>query len=163
MLILPDFGVGIFALANRTYAGPRPPVWDAAMSLLRAGQLKWRPLAPSDALITAYAAAVRIFSTGSVAPSSNGSSASNGTSGSSGDVLAMNFLMDRDAAHWARDIATLKASVGRCDTSSPVVPSTALAGRFTWNCENGRVTGSILLAPTREPRIQALSLTRAAP
>ena len=29
VLLLPDYGVGIFALANRTYAGPRPPVWDA--------------------------------------------------------------------------------------------------------------------------------------
>ena len=37
VLILPDFGVGIFALANRTYAGPRAPVWDAAVALLRAG------------------------------------------------------------------------------------------------------------------------------
>ena len=34
VLILPDYGVGIFALANRTYAGPRSPVWDAAMTLL---------------------------------------------------------------------------------------------------------------------------------
>ncbi len=33
VLLLPDYGVGIFALANRTYAGPRPPVWDAAMAL----------------------------------------------------------------------------------------------------------------------------------
>ena len=34
VLLLPDYGVGIFALANRTYAGPRPPVWDAAVTLL---------------------------------------------------------------------------------------------------------------------------------
>ena len=33
VLLLPDYGVGIFAFANRTYAGPRPPVWDAAMAL----------------------------------------------------------------------------------------------------------------------------------
>ena len=31
VLLLPDYGVGIFALANRTYAGPRAPVWDAAV------------------------------------------------------------------------------------------------------------------------------------
>jgi hypothetical protein len=36
VLLLPDFGVGIFALANRTYAGHRPPVWDAAVSVLYA-------------------------------------------------------------------------------------------------------------------------------
>ena len=52
VLLLPDYGVGIFALANRTYAGPRPPVWDAAVAMLRAGDLRrgrprchppWRP------------------------------------------------------------------------------------------------------------------------
>jgi CubicO group peptidase (beta-lactamase class C family) len=158
LLLLPDYGVGIFAFANRTYAGPSPPVWDAAVTLLRAGQLKRRPLEPSPSLTTAYAAVVRMFTTGSVMP------ASDGVNG--GDVLAMNFLMDRDANHWARDITALKAAVGRCDTSAAaaaIVPSTALAGRFSWSCENGRVNGSILLAPTREPRIQALSLTRAAP
>ena len=39
VLLLPDYGVGIFAFANRTYAGPRPPVWDAALTLLQAGRL----------------------------------------------------------------------------------------------------------------------------
>ena len=39
VLLLPDYGIGIFAFANRTYAGPRPPVWDAAMALHRAGLL----------------------------------------------------------------------------------------------------------------------------
>jgi CubicO group peptidase (beta-lactamase class C family) len=151
VLILPDYGVGIFALANRTYAGPRPPVWDAAMTLLRAGHLKSRTVRPSESLTTAYAAVVRMFTAGSVTVASNG------------EALAMNFLMDRDADHWARDITALKAEVGSCDTASPIAASTALAGRFTWSCERGRVTGSILLAPTREPRIQALSLTRATP
>jgi serine-type D-Ala-D-Ala carboxypeptidase/endopeptidase len=152
VLILPDYGVGIFALANRTYAGPAPPVWDAAVTLLRAGHLKRRTLAPSASLTSAYAAVVRIFTTGSVT-----------ASGADGDALAMNFLMDRDADHWARDITALKAAVGRCDTASPIVPSTALAGSFTWTCDHGRVSGRILLAPTQAPRIQALSLTRATP
>jgi D-alanyl-D-alanine-carboxypeptidase/D-alanyl-D-alanine-endopeptidase len=152
VVILPDFGVGVFAMANRTYAGPAPPVWDALMTLLRAGQLKRRPLTPSASLTTAYAAVVRMFTSGAVT-----------TSGTEGDALAMNFLMDRDADHWTRDITALKAAVGRCDTASPIAPSTALAGSFTWTCEHGRVTGRILLAPTSTPRIQALTLTRATP
>ncbi|MCC6988807.1 MAG: beta-lactamase family protein, partial [Acidobacteria bacterium] len=39
VLVLPDFGVGIFAFANRTYSGPRQPVWDAAVMMLGAGDL----------------------------------------------------------------------------------------------------------------------------
>jgi CubicO group peptidase (beta-lactamase class C family) len=149
VLLLPDYGAGIFALANRTYAGPRPPVWDAAVALLRAGRLQPRASMPSPALTAAYAAAVRMFTDGSVA--------------SAGDVLAINFLMDRDAEHRARDFAALKAEVGACDTAAPVVPAGALAGSFTWKCEHGRVNGQVLLAPTPTPRIQSLTFTRATP
>jgi serine-type D-Ala-D-Ala carboxypeptidase/endopeptidase len=149
VLLLPDYGVGIFALANRTYAGPRPPVWDAAVTLLRAGRLKPRSSTPSAALSSAYGAAVKMFTAGSVT--------------SAGDVLAMNFLMDRDAEHRARDFAGLKAEVGTCDTSPAIVPTGALAGDFTWNCERGRVKGQILLAPTPTPLIQSLTFTRSTP
>jgi hypothetical protein len=149
VLLLPDYGVGIFAFANRTYAGPRPPVWDAALALLRAGELKPRAIPASSALTAAYGAVGKMFAAGSI------------TAG--GEVLAMNMLMDRDAEHWARDFAALKASVGVCGTSVPITPTAALSGRFTWTCERGRVHGSLLLAPTRTPQIQALDLTRATP
>jgi hypothetical protein len=149
VLLLPDFGVGIFALANRTYAGPRPPVWDAAMTFLRAGRLKPRSATPSAGLTTAYAAAAKMFTAGSVT--------------SAGDVLAPNFLMDRDAQHRARDLAELKAQVGTCDSSAPIAPTGALAAEFTWRCEHGRVKGEVLLAPTPALRIQSLTFTRLTP
>lgn len=149
VLILPDFGVGIFALANRTYAGPRAPVWDAAVALLRAGLLTKRPAPIDGALASAYSAAGTIYTSGSIS--------------SAGGVLAMNFLMDRDAEHWARDLAALKTQVGACETTSPISPTGILSGDFTWSCERGRVRGSLLLAPTRPPQIQSLSLVRAAP
>ena len=149
VLLLPDYGIGIFAVANRTYAGPRPPVWDAAMALHRAGLLTPRPVPLSAALATAYAAAGRIFAAGSI------------TAG--GDVLAMNMLMDRDADHWARELAAVKAGVGSCDTAAPITATAALSGWFTWTCERGRVNGRLLLAPTLDSRIQALDLSRATP
>ena len=149
VLLLPDYGVGIFAFANRTYAGPRPPVWDAALALHRAGLLTPRAVPVSATLTTAYAAVGKIFAAGSI------------TAG--GDVLAMNMPMDRDAEHWARELAALKAGVGSCDTAAPITPAAALSGRFTWTCERGRVNGWLLLAPTRDPRIQALDLSRATP
>ena len=149
VLLLPEFGIGIFAFANRTYAGPRAPVWDAAVTLLRAGRLKPRTPPPSAALTAAYAAAVKIFTAGSVS----------GT----GDVFAMNFLMDRDSEHRARDIAALKAEVGTCDTTPSIAPTGALAGEFTWTCDRGRVRGQIVLAPTPAPRIQSLTFVRVLP
>jgi D-alanyl-D-alanine-carboxypeptidase/D-alanyl-D-alanine-endopeptidase len=149
VLLLPDRGVGIFALANRTYAGPRAPVWDTAVALLRAGRLKPRSPMPSSALSTAYATVASMFATGSVA--------------AAGDGLAMNFLVDRDAEHWAGAFSELKAQVGTCDTAAPIEPRGALAGGFTWTCERGRVKGEVLLAPTPTPRIQSLTLNRATP
>jgi CubicO group peptidase (beta-lactamase class C family) len=149
VLLLPDYGVGVFALANRTYAGPRPPVWDAAVALLRAGDLVPRASTVSPALTTAYAAAVKIFMGGTIT--------------ADGDLLAMNMLMDRDADRWARDLAALTTEVGACDTMAPIHPSGLLSGDFTWTCATGRVLGSLLLAPTPSPRIQKLSLVRATP
>ncbi len=74
----------------------------------------------------------------------------------------MNFLMDRDAAGWGRDIANLKRQVGECDTSASVTATGALSGEFIWRCAHGRVTGSVLLAPTHPPRIQSIEFERSA-
>jgi serine-type D-Ala-D-Ala carboxypeptidase/endopeptidase len=64
--------------------------------------------------------------------------------------------MDRDAAHWAGDIAKLKTSVGACDTSLPITPTGGLTGTFIWTCEKGKISGDIILAPTQSVQIQAL-------
>jgi serine-type D-Ala-D-Ala carboxypeptidase/endopeptidase len=149
VLLLPDFGVGIFAFANRTYSGPRVPVWDAAVALLDAGYLAARPTSVEPGLAAAYAAVGTMYTSGSVT--------------AAGDVLAMNFLVDRSAELWARDLAELKVEAGACETTSAIIPSGALSGEFTWLCEQGRVTGSVLLAPTDPPGIQALEIGRAEP
>ena len=148
ILLLSDYGIGIFALANRTYAGPRAPVWDAAVALQKAGLLKARPTKVGDPLASAYGAVARMFADGVT---------------SAGDVLAMNFLLDRSADGWARELASLRAQVGNCETNAPIVATGALSGDFMWRCEHGRLKGSLLLAPTRPPRIQSLGLARATP
>ena len=144
VLLLPSSGVGIFALANRTYAGPAGPVWDAAMVLQRAGLLKERPTPVGEALASAYRAVGAIYAAGDIA--------------AGGDVFAMNFLLDRDAAGRARDIARLKKQAGDCETKAPLTASSMLSGDFVWRCAHGRVTGSVLLSPTTPPRIQSIEL-----
>ena len=149
VLLLPEHGVGIFALANRTYGGPSGAVWDAAMVLHEAGMLPEREVAVSAELASAYRAVAAIYAQGDIA--------------AGGDVLAMNMLLDRDAAGWRRDLAALKAQVGDCDATAPIEATGALSGEFAWTCATGKVTGSVLLAPTRPPRIQALRLARSGP
>jgi CubicO group peptidase (beta-lactamase class C family) len=146
MLLLPEAGVGLFAFANRTYAAPVVPVWDAAGALNRAGLVRAHPIPLSDALAAAYAAAGRIWTRGKVEGETR--------------YLAMNFLMDRSAANWAAELARLKAESGACDTAGPIQPTGALSGRFGWRCATGRIEGQLLLAPTPTPEIQALRLAR---
>lgn len=149
VLLLPDRGVAIFAFANRTYAGPSRAVWDAAVALNDGGYFTDRAIAVSGDLARAYRAVAAIYRQGDVA--------------AAGDELAMNFLMDRDAAGWSRDLAELRRQAGDCDTSAPVTAEHALAGDFTWRCAQGRIKGSVLLAPTVPPRIQAIELAAEAP
>jgi len=149
VLLLPERGVGLFALANRTYAGPSGAVWDAAVVLGKAGFFKDRSAPVAEDLASAYRTVAAIYQQGDVAAGKG--------------QLAMNFLMDRDAAGWNRDLATLRKKVGNCDTTAPVTATGALAGEFTWRCAHGRVKGSVLLSPTLPPRIQAIDLAPAAP
>jgi D-alanyl-D-alanine-carboxypeptidase/D-alanyl-D-alanine-endopeptidase len=150
VLLLPERGVGIFAFANRTYAGPADPAWNALVALMKAGQLKdLRELAVSADLATSYKAAATIFTAGDIR--------------AGGDILAMNVLLDRDPDHWARDLTLLKATVGACDTSAPVTPTGAMSGTFRWRCDHGRVRGSILLSPDKPARVQRFEFAAITP
>lgn len=149
VMLMPEYGVGIFALTNRTYGGPSGAVWDAAVALHKAGVLKRRALPVSAGLAGAYRTVAAIYEQGHVAAGAA--------------QLAMNFLMDRDAAGWRSDLASLKTKAGQCDTTAPVTATSALAGEFVWRCAHGRVAGSVLLAPTNPPRIQEIKLAPKVP
>lgn len=146
MLLLPEAGVGVFAFANRTYAAPIAPVWDASGVLLRAGEVRRHAIPVSPALAQGYAAAGRIWAAGRI--------------DAEPALLAENMLMDRSAPAWAAELQRLKTDSGSCDTSSPIVPTGALSGTFQWRCTTGRITGRLLLAPTGTVQIQALNLSR---
>jgi len=66
--------------------------------------------------------------------------------------------MDRSEENWKREFARLKGETGTCRTDAPIRATGALAGSFTWTCERANVAGSLLLAPTNPPTIQALRL-----
>jgi CubicO group peptidase (beta-lactamase class C family) len=145
VLLLPEFGVALFALANKTYAGPTAPVWDSAVLLLDKGLLKRPAPVVSPDLAAFYAAAREVWASGTVAPLSG--------------RVAVNFAMDRSAAQWSKVLAETRASAGACMTDTPIEPDHAMSGTFTWNCAHGRIEGVVLLAPTRPITLQALRLT----
>jgi len=149
LLLLPERNVAIFAFANRTYAGPAPPVWAAAIELNRAGLLQPPAVPVSPALAGAYRRAAAMWQAGSLDPGRG--------------ALAMNVLMDRTAENWAREFVRLKGEAGACRTEAPITPTGALSGRFEWVCERGTLQGQLLLAPTNPPTIQALRFNLARP
>jgi hypothetical protein len=145
LLLLPDQGIGIFAFANRTYGAPVAPVYQAAFELQRAGLLPARTLPVSDALARTYQAAAAMYHAGNLEPGRA--------------MLAMNFLMDRNAENWAEEFRRLKDITGTCRTDAPITATGTLAGRFTWTCERATLQGQVLLAPTNPPTIQSLRLS----
>jgi CubicO group peptidase (beta-lactamase class C family) len=145
VMVLPEFGVALFALTNRTYAGPSQPVWDAAALLLAKHAIAKRPEPVSAELAAFYAAAQAVWTAGTVDPLAGRTS--------------MNFPMDRTAANWANVLAATKTQAGACDTAAPVAAGGAMSGTFAWTCEKGRITGEVLLAPTRPITLQSLKFS----
>ncbi len=145
VLLLPEQGVGIFAFSNRTYDAPEAQVWDAAATLHEAGALGTGDTTSNPLLVDAYKAVVAIYEAGDA------------TAG--GNRLAMNFLMDRSADAWRKELSSLRLKVGRCETGAPLTAVTAMSARFTWSCARGKVEGRFLLAPTPQASIQELKLS----
>ena len=142
MMFMPERNAGVFAFSNRTYTAPAQQVNEAAVRLARGDFLPVRQVPVSDALALMYQQVGAIYTHGNL----------DGAAGR----LAMNFLMDRSAENWARELSSIKTAVGACETDSPIVPNGAMAGNFDWKCQRGRLQGQVLLAPTRPPTIQAL-------
>ncbi len=143
VMLLPEYGAALFALTNKTYAGPSQAVWDVA-ALLRAKGVLARRVEPISAdLASFYSAAQTVWAAGTI------------------DALqgrvAMNFPMDRTAANWAKVLAETKAKSGACDTAAPIMAEGAMSGAFTWTCEKGRIKGTVLLAPTKPITLQSLA------
>jgi serine-type D-Ala-D-Ala carboxypeptidase/endopeptidase len=148
MLLMPEYGVGIFAFVNRTYAVPVGVVFDAAQALKDAGLLMPRPQPVSEALARAYSLVGAMYSAGDVQPAA--------------DDLAVNFLMDRSADDWRKEFGRLKDKVGDCGAKEPIVSNGFRTADFTWHCAQGSLDGTIELSPTDPPLLQSLVLTPAA-
>ena len=142
VMLMPDHGVGVFAMANRTYAGPSAPAWDTAVAMGKAGLLETRAVPVSPAVAEAYAAAKAAYAAGNLGPLEG--------------KLAMNFLMDRSADNWTAELAELKEEVGECPADEPLAPIGAMSTAFRLDCAKGKLDGILLLAPTTPPTVQAL-------
>jgi CubicO group peptidase (beta-lactamase class C family) len=142
VMLMTDHGVGVFALSNRTYAGPSAPAWDSAVAMDKAGLLPGQRIVTSPAVWDMFNRVRAAYAEGNLNRFQGG--------------LAMNFLLDRSAENWAAEFARLKATVGGCYEHEKLTPTGALSANFSLICERGQLDGQLLLAPTEPITLQAL-------
>src|SRR5207244_3691621 len=139
MMWLPDYGVGIFAMANLTYAGPAAPVSQAFDALRKTGGLQKREPPASPALLAMRDHIVRLWKQWDVAEATQ--------------IAAMNFFLDTPASQRQSEIRKLREEVGECGDAGPVAPENWLRGQFNMTCARGTVGVFFTLSPTQPPAI----------
>jgi CubicO group peptidase (beta-lactamase class C family) len=148
MAWLPDYGVGIFAMATLTYSGPSEPISQAWDALLRTGGLQPRELPATPILIRMHDRIVDLWNRWDEVELKR--------------IAAMNLLIDAPAAQRRAEMEQLKADVGECGAAGPVIAENWLRGQFNMPCANGTVGVFFTLSPTQPPAIQHLSLRKLA-
>ena len=143
MMWLPEYGVGMFAMSNLTYAGPSAPMSEAFDALRRTGGLKPRQIPAPPVLTSTRDAIFGLWS--------------NWDDVKAGSVAANNLFVDIPAPQRKAEIERIKARVGACSDVTAVEPENLLRGVFRLNCERGTVRVMFTLAPTQPPTVQHLS------
>jgi CubicO group peptidase (beta-lactamase class C family) len=142
---LPEYGVGLIGLGNRTYTG-WGGVFTAALDLLdKTGGLQPRQPQPSPALVQSREAVTRLVL--------------NWDDLEAERLAAVNLYLDRSKARRRQEIAALTAKVGSCKPDSGFRDvENALRGTWTLSCERGSLEVAVTLAPTLPPRVQWLEV-----
>ena len=148
MAWLPEYGVGMFAMATLNYSGPSEPINQAWNVLLGTGGLQKRELPPTplqsemrDHILNLW----RRWDDDEVKR-----------------IAAGNFLLDAPAAQRQSEIRALKSEVGECTAAGPIIPENWLRGQFNLTCSNGIVGAFFTLAPTQPPSLQHLAFQKLA-
>jgi hypothetical protein len=149
MMWLPEYGVGMFAMTNLTYAGPAPALNEAFDVLRRTGALRPRELPPSPILTSMRDAIFALWQ--------------NWDETKAASIAADNLFLDTPAEVRRSEIERLKARVGACTEATPVQPENWLRGVFRLNCERGSLRATFTLAPTQPPTVQMLRFDETPP
>jgi CubicO group peptidase (beta-lactamase class C family) len=139
---LPEYGVGIIALGNATYAGWGPLFREAFAALSRTGALRPRAVQPSPALLQAKADVSLLVAQWDDTLATR--------------LAADNLFLDEPAASRRSAFAAIAKHQGSCKADPALEAENALRGTWTMTCERGRLDVSVTLAPTLPPLVQYL-------
>jgi CubicO group peptidase (beta-lactamase class C family) len=143
---LPDYGVGIFAMASLTYSGPSKPISRAWDALLKSGGLQQRGL-PASPMLLQFRDPIMDLWTG-------------WDDSKAKSIAAMNLLLDVPPAQRHVEIERLKEDVGQCAGPGSLMPENWLRGQFNLSCERGTVGVFFTLSPTAPPAVQYLAFRK---
>ena len=146
MAWLPDYGVGMFAMANLTYVGPSAPINQAWDVLRSTGGLERRALPASPVLTKIRGHIVNLWNAWDDAEAKQ--------------IAAMNFFLDAPSVQRRAEIDQLKRQVGECDGFGPVIAENWLRGQFNIKCAKATVGVFFTLAPTQPPAMQHLEFRK---
>ncbi|MGE3959394.1 MAG: serine hydrolase domain-containing protein [Vicinamibacterales bacterium] len=148
MAWLPEYGVGIFAMATLTYSGPSEVVSQAWDVLARTGGLHRREWPATARQVEVRDRLLELWN--------------NWDEARAREIAAVNFFLDVPAPQRRSELEALRREVGSCSAAGGVLPENWLRGQFNLSCERGTVGVFFTLAPTQPPLLQHLSLKKLA-
>jgi D-alanyl-D-alanine-carboxypeptidase/D-alanyl-D-alanine-endopeptidase len=147
---LPEYGIGLIGMGNRTYTGWNGVFNEALELLQKTGALRPRLATPSPALVKARDEVSQLVMEWDDTLADR--------------IAAVNLFLDRSKDRRRREIADLHAAVGACRaTDQFTFVENALRGTWTLNCERGDLDIAVTLAPTMPPAVQFLQVAPARP
>jgi CubicO group peptidase (beta-lactamase class C family) len=141
---LPEYGIGVIAFSNRTYAPATAVCAEALQALVREAGLQPRQLPASAILETRKEQVLQLLKSWDPALGN--------------DFLAENFYLDSSREHRQRQAQSALASIGAITGIDPILPENQLRGTFRIRGEKGALSVFFTLSPEYVPKVQALDI-----
>jgi CubicO group peptidase (beta-lactamase class C family) len=148
MAWLPEYGVGMFAMATLTYSGPAEPISLAWEEMRKTGALRERELPPTPLQTRMRDHLLNLWQRWNDAEAKS--------------IASVNFVLDEPSEQRQAEIGSLKKEMGDCSAAGPVVPENWLRGQFNMKCANGTVGVFFTMSPTQPPALQHLAFQKLA-
>ena len=142
--IMPDYGIGVVALGNLTYAGMTAANYAVLDTLIKGAKLLKRPLPVSPVLRRRQSEIAALLPDWKAAEQSG--------------IFAVNFFEDHSLASRKEKSAALFAKAGKIQHIEEVIPENQLRGVFDIVCENGTVEVYFTLTPEYPALVQYLDM-----
>jgi CubicO group peptidase (beta-lactamase class C family) len=140
----PEYGFGVIAFANRTYAGAGAVNSLVVDSLFNTGVLKPRILPASDILARRREQLIPVLTSWDENVANR--------------IFAENFFLDLSRERWIERSKDAFGKIGNVLSAGPVVAENQLRGYFVLKGEKGDMNVYFTMSPERDPKIQQLEL-----